>query len=72
MAGFSEAFAHGELQWSVTPFRRTMWRTMSKTLALCVVFACAGRTIIRSRAAVPAQESLFVDVCLGDAECVYE
>jgi O-antigen/teichoic acid export membrane protein len=60
---FSETFARGDLQWVRSTFRRTMWITMSTTLAFCVVFACGGRTIIRiwaSRAAVPTQELLLL------------
>ncbi len=60
---FSEAFARGDFQWVRSTFRRTMWLTMSTTLALCVVFACGGRTIIRiwaSRAAVPTEELLLL------------
>ena len=60
---FSEAFARGDLAWIRLTFRKTMWLTMSVALGCSVVFALAGRWIIRvwaTRAAVPTEELLLL------------
>ena len=63
---FSEAFARGDLKWVRRMFRRTMWATMSIAFGCSVVFALAGRWIIRvwaSQAAVPT-ERLMLLMCV--------
>jgi O-antigen/teichoic acid export membrane protein len=63
---FSEAFARGDMAWIRRTFRRTMWLTMSIALGCSVVFALAGRWIIRiwaSQAAVPT-ETLLLLMCI--------
>ena len=63
---FSEAFARGDLKWVRRMFRRTMWATMSIALGCSVLFALAGRWIIRvwaSQAAVPT-EGLMLLMCV--------
>jgi O-antigen/teichoic acid export membrane protein len=60
---FSEAFTRGDLQWIRQTFRRTMALTMSIAVAGSLLFAFAGRWIIRiwaSRAAVPTEELLLL------------
>ena len=60
---FSEAFARGDLPWIRRTFHRTMVLTMSIAVAGSLLFAFAGRWIIRmwaSRAAVPTEELLLL------------
>ena len=60
---FSEAFTRGDLPWIRQTFRHTMIVTMSIALPASLLFALAGRWIIRiwaSRAAVPTQELLLL------------
>ena len=60
---FSEAFARGDLPWIRQTFRHTMALTMGIALAASLLFALAGRWIIRiwaSRAAVPTEELLLL------------
>jgi O-antigen/teichoic acid export membrane protein len=60
---FSEAFARGDLLWIRQTFRHTMALTMGIALAASLLFALAGRWIIRiwaSRAAVPTEELLLL------------
>jgi O-antigen/teichoic acid export membrane protein len=60
---FSEAFTRGDLPWVRQTFRRTMTLTMGIAVAASLLFALAGRWIIRiwaSRAAVPTQELLLL------------
>jgi O-antigen/teichoic acid export membrane protein len=60
---FSEAFSRGDLPWIRMTFRRTMVLTMGIAIAASVLFALAGRWIIRiwaSRAAVPTEELLLL------------
>ncbi len=60
---FSEAFTRGDLPWIRQTFRRTMVLTMGSAIAASLLFALAGRWIIRiwaSRAAVPTEELLLL------------
>jgi O-antigen/teichoic acid export membrane protein len=60
---FSEAFSRGDLPWIRHTFRRTMALTMTIALAASLLFALAGRWIIRiwaSHAAVPTEELLLL------------
>ena len=60
---FSEAFTRGDLPWIRQTFRRTMALTMSIAAAGSLLFAFAGRWMIRiwaGRAAVPAEELLLL------------
>lgn len=70
---FSEAFSRGDLPWIRQTFRRTMALTMSIALAASLLFAIAGRWIIRiwaSRAAVPTQELLLL-MCVWVLICTF-
>ncbi|WP_419807192.1 lipopolysaccharide biosynthesis protein [Terriglobus sp.] len=63
---YSEAFARGDLPWVQRTFRRIMWTTMLTAFAFSLVFAFAGRWIIRlwaSPAAVPT-EHLMLLMCV--------
>ena len=60
---FSEAFARGDLPWIRHTFRRTMALTMGVAVAASLLFALAGRWMIRvwaSRAAVPTEHLLLL------------
>jgi O-antigen/teichoic acid export membrane protein len=55
---FSEAFARGDLAWVRRTFRHTLWITMGSAFGAALLFALAGRSMIRiwaSEAAVPSQ-----------------
>jgi O-antigen/teichoic acid export membrane protein len=61
----SEAFARGDLAWVRRTFRHTLWITMGSALGFALLFAAAGRSMIRvwaSEAAVPT-ESLMLLMC---------
>jgi O-antigen/teichoic acid export membrane protein len=63
---FSEAFDRGDLVWVRKTFRRTMWITMGTALGFALLFAAAGRWIIRiwaTQAAVPG-EVLMLLMCI--------
>jgi len=63
---FSEAFERGDMVWVRRTFRRTMWITMGTAFGFSVLFALAGRWIIRvwaTNAAVPG-ELLMVLMCV--------
>ncbi len=60
---FSEAFARGDLPWVRHTFRRTLWLTMGTASAFALVFALAGRSIIRlwaGNAAVPSRRLMLL------------
>ena len=60
---FSEAFSRGDLPWIRHTFRRTMALTMGIAVCASLLFAVAGRWIIRiwaSDAAVPTEELLLL------------
>ena len=60
---FSEAFSRGDLPWIRQTFRRTMALTMSLAAGASLLFALAGRWIIRTwagHAAVPTEELLLL------------
>lgn len=60
---YSEAFARNDMPWVRRTFYRTMWTTMLVALVFCVLFAFAGRWMIRlwaSRAAVPTEHLLLL------------
>ena len=72
---FSEAFARGDFQWVRSTFRRTMWLTMSTTLALCVVFRMwlpHDHPHLGQQSRGSHRRVTLVDVRLGDAEYLYE
>lgn len=63
---FSEAFARNDLSWIRDTFRRTMAITMGTAFVFALLFAIAGRTIIRlwaGHAAVPSQ-TLMLLMCV--------
>jgi O-antigen/teichoic acid export membrane protein len=63
---FSEAFERGDMAWVRQTFRRTMWITMGTAFGFSVLFALAGRWIIRvwaTNAAVPSQ-TLMLMMCV--------
>jgi O-antigen/teichoic acid export membrane protein len=63
---FSEAFERGDMAWVRQAFRRTMWITMGTAFGFAVLFALAGRWLIRvwaTNAAVPS-ESLMLLMCV--------
>lgn len=60
---FSEAFARNDLAWVRVTFRKTMMLTMGVAIGFSVLFAVAGRWIIRiwaTRAAVPTEKLLLL------------
>ncbi len=60
---FTEAFTRGDTAWVRQTFRRTLWITMSTALAFSVIFAVAGRWLIRwwaTAAAVPSQRLMLL------------
>jgi O-antigen/teichoic acid export membrane protein len=63
---FSEAFERGDMVWVRHAFRRTMWTTMGTAFGFAVLFALAGRWLIRvwaTNAAVPG-EMLMLLMCI--------
>jgi O-antigen/teichoic acid export membrane protein len=62
---YSEAFARGDLAWVRRTFWRTLWTTMSTAFAATLVFAIAGRWIIRLWAgnSAVASENLLLLMC---------
>lgn len=63
---FSEAFERGDLVWVRRAFRHTMWITMGTASSFAILFAVAGRWMIRvwaTQAAVPG-ETLMLLMCL--------
>lgn len=60
---FTEAFARGDAPWVRQTFRRTLWITMGTALAFSLLFALAGRWLIRwwaTAAAVPSQRLMLM------------
>jgi O-antigen/teichoic acid export membrane protein len=62
---FSEAFARDDMAWVRRTFRHVLWITMGSALGFALLFALAGRWMIRiwaSQAAVPT-ETLMLLMC---------